>query len=279
MEPIMTLRNVGFRYGSDWAVRDVTLDISAGELLGILGPNGSGKSTLLKIMDGILLPQEGETRLGNHNISALGRTELAKKVAFVAQETSFKFSFSALEVVLMGRFPHLGRWRFEGKRDLDIVCHCLETVHALELADRSIHELSGGEKQRVLVARALAQEPDMILLDEPTSFLDIKFKKEIFELISSLARDKKITVVVVSHDIDFASMYCHRLLILKAGRMFKAGPPGEIITTRNIETVYDCPVLVDRSPTTGTPRVNVIGERRSQDREGRTQEDLCSKSS
>ena len=261
MEPVMTLRNIGFRYGSNWAVRNVTLEIGGGELLGILGPNGSGKSTLLKIMDGILTPQEGETRLGDRSLRVLGRTDLARKVAFVAQETSFKFSFSVLEVVLMGRFPHLGRLRFEGKRDLDIVSRCLETVHALELADRSIHELSGGEKQRVLVARALAQEPDMILLDEPTSFLDIKFKKEIFELISSLTRDKKITVVVVSHDIDFASMYCQRLLVLKAGRMFKAGPPAEIITTRNIENVYDCPVLVDRNPATGTPRVNVIGER------------------
>ena len=256
----LTLKNVGFTYGSIWALRGIGLDIKPGELIGILGPNGSGKSTLLKIMDGILVPQEGEIKIKDRPLSSFKRSALAREVALVAQETTFRFSFSALEVVLMGRFPHLTRLQFEGKRDIEIALLSLESMQALELAERSIHELSGGEKQRVLIARALAQEPEIILLDEPTSFLDIKFKREIYGLLSSLSREKGLSVVVVSHEIDLAAQYCQRLAILRNGHLFKVGTPEEVITTSNIETVYDCPVLVDRNPATGSPRVNLIGK-------------------
>ena len=256
----LSLKNVGFTYGSIWALRGIGLDIKPGELIGILGPNGSGKSTLLKIMDGILVPQEGEIKIKNRPLSSFKRSALAREVALVAQETMFRFTFSALEVVLMGRFPHLTRLQFEGKRDMEIALLSLESMQALELAERSIHELSGGEKQRVLIARALAQEPEIILLDEPTSFLDIKFKREIYGLLSSLSRDKGLSVVVVSHDIDLAAQYCQRLAILRNGHLFKVGTPEEVITTSTIETVYDCPVLVDRNPATGSPRVNLKPE-------------------
>ncbi|MFH1929973.1 MAG: ABC transporter ATP-binding protein [Pseudomonadota bacterium] len=258
MGQIMTLKNVGFTYGSLWALKGIHLDIPAGELVGILGPNGSGKSTLLKIMDGVLVPQEGEVQLKNRALSGFKRSALARKIALVAQETSFRFAFSVLEVVLMGRFPHLTRLQFEGKRDIEVALLALEAMHAVNLAERSIHELSGGEKQRVLIARALAQEPELILLDEPTSFLDIKFKREIYELISSLTSEKGLTVVVVSHDIDLAAQYCHQLVILKDGHLFSIGTPENVVTTSNIETVYDCPVLVDRNPATGSPRVNLV---------------------
>ena len=160
----------------------------------------------------------------------------------------------------MGRFCHLTRLQFEGKRDIEIALLSLESMQALELAERSIHELSGGEKQRVLIARALAQEPEIILLDEPTSFLDIKFKREIYGLLSSLSQEKGLSVVVVSHEIDLAAQYCQRLAILRNGHLFKVGTPEEVITTSNIETVYDCPVLVDRNPATGSPRVNLVGK-------------------
>jgi iron complex transport system ATP-binding protein len=260
----LTLKNVGFTYGSTWALRGIALDIKPGELIGILGPNGSGKSTLLKIMDGILVPQEGEIKVKNRPLSSFKRSALAREVALVAQETTFRFSFSALEVVLMGRFPHLTRLQFEGKRDMEIALLSLESMQALELAERSIHELSGGEKQRVLIARALAQEPEIILLDEPTSFLDIKFKREIYGLLSSLSQGKGLSVVVVSHEIDLAAQYCQRLAILRNGHLFKVGTPEEVITTSTIETVYDCPVLVDRNPATGSPRVNLVGKHSSE---------------
>ena len=257
MEPILTLDNVGFTYDDMPALKGVSLELHSGEILGILGPNGSGKSTLLKIIDGILLPQEGEVLIKEKPIKNLKRSDLAREVAIVAQETHFRFSFTALEVVLMGRFPHLRGLNFEGERDLEVAHNSLEATHALELAERSIHELSGGERQRVLIARALAQEPEIVLFDEPTSFLDLKFKREIFRLISRLSRDKGLSIVLVSHDIDLAAQYCHRILMLRNGTVYNIGKPGDVITSKNIETVYDCPVLVDMNPASGRPRVSL----------------------
>ena len=258
MEPILTLKNVGYRYGQIRAIKGIDLQVYGGEILGILGPNGSGKSTLLKVMDGILVPQEGEILIEESPFAAFGRSHLAREVAMVAQESHFRFSFSTLEVVLMGRFPHLKRLQFEGKRDMDVAMGALNATHTLEFAERSIHELSGGEKQRVLIARALAQEPRVILLDEPTSFLDLKFKREIFQLISTLSLEKGLSVVVVSHDIDLTSQYCRRVIMLRTGSIYEMGEPGEVITAANIEAVYDCPVLVDKNPATGRPRVTPL---------------------
>ncbi len=258
MEPILTLSNVGYCYGTKWAVRGVGLGLCPGEILGILGPNGSGKSTLLKIMDGVLPPTEGEIRIRDKSFHKLSRPQLAREVAMVAQENHFRFSFTSLEVVLMGRFAHLRRLQFEGRQDLEIARQSLQATHALDLAERSIHELSGGERQRVLIARALTQEPKVILLDEPTSFLDLKFKREIFRLISKLSQDKGLAVALVTHDIDLASQYCHRLIMLKNGEVYDEGDPETVITESNIKDVYECPVLVDVNPSSGRPRVNVV---------------------
>jgi iron complex transport system ATP-binding protein len=257
MESILTLRNIGYRYGEDWAIRGIDLDVSKGEILGILGPNGSGKSTLLKVMDNLLMPQEGYIKIRDMSYKEIKKAAFAREVAMVAQENHFRFSFSCLEVVVMGRFPHLKRLQFESKQDLEVAVNSLRATHALELAGRSIHDLSGGEKQRVLLARALAQEPNVILLDEPTSFLDLKYKREIFGLVSSLSRDKGVSVVLVSHDIDLAAQYCHRLVMLKKGRIFATGEPDEVLTTTAVEDVYECPVLVDKHPLSGKPRVNI----------------------
>jgi iron complex transport system ATP-binding protein len=257
MEPILTLRKVGFRYGASWAVKGVNLEVFPGEMLGILGPNGSGKTTLLKIMDGMLLPHEGEVFVQGKSMVTLKRGEIARAVAMVAQENFFRFSFSVLEVVLMGRFPHLGRLQFERDKDLKIAVNALRATHALELSERSIHELSGGEKQRALLARALAQEPGAILLDEPTSFLDLKYKKEIFDLIASLTKGRGLTVVIISHDIDLVSQYCHRIVMLKNGSVHLTGTPDQVITAESIQNVYECAVLVDRNPMTGKPRVSL----------------------
>ena len=218
----------------------------------------SGKSTLLKVVDGILTPQEGEVLLKDRPVSGYTRSDVAKEVAMVAQETHFYFSFSALEVVLMGRFPRLGRFQFEGTRDMEAASRALQATQCLDLAERSIHELSGGEKQRVLIARALAQEPTVILLDEPTSFLDLRYKKEIFDLISSLTHEKGLSVVVVSHDSDLASQYCDRMVMLKDGRVYSTGVPEEVITASNIKAVYECPVIVDKNPAAGSPRVSLV---------------------
>jgi iron complex transport system ATP-binding protein len=259
LESTLTLKNMGFRYGPQWALRGIDLQVHGGEILGILGPNGSGKTTLLRIMDAVLQPQEGEVLIRRESVTAFTRAGIAKEIAMVAQETYFRFAFTALEVVLMGRFPHLKRLQFEGEKDLEIAFEALKATHALDLAERSIHELSGGEKQRVLIARALAQEPKVILFDEPTSFLDLRFKREVFQLISSLSLDAGLSVVVVSHDIDLAAQYCHRVVMLKNGSVYDIGEPERVVTAENIEAVYDCPVLVDNNPVTGKPRVSLIG--------------------
>lgn len=258
MEPVLILNDVSFAYGQLQALNKISFQVGTGEIVGVLGPNGSGKSTLLKVMDGILAPQEGEILVKGQPLTRFSRSELAREVAIVAQESHFRFSFSVTEVVLMGRFAHLGRLQFEGRRDMAVALDALKATHCLELAERSIHELSGGERQRVLIARALTQEPKVILLDEPTSFLDLKFKREIFQLIESLRKEKGLSVVVVSHDIDLTAQYCRRVMILKNGSLYTIGEPDQVITSSNIESVYDCPVLVDKNPITGRPRVSML---------------------
>jgi len=257
MESILTLENIGFIYDGIPALKNISLELHPGEILGVLGPNGSGKSTLLKIIDGILVPQEGEVIIKGKSIKNLKRKDLAREMALVAQETHFRFSFTALEVVLMGRFPHIGGLKFEGKRDLEIAYNSLEATQSLELAQRPIHELSGGERQRILIARALAQEPEIVLFDEPTSFLDLKYKRQIFKLISGLSTNNGLSIVLVSHDIDLAAQYCHRILMLRNGMIHEIGKPVDVITSHNIEVVFDCPVLVDVNPASGRPRVSL----------------------
>jgi iron complex transport system ATP-binding protein len=257
VDPLMRLKNIWYHYGQEWSLKGIDISLNAGEIVGILGPNGSGKSTLLKIMDGIYKPVEGEIIIGGKPLKHMERPAFARQVAMVAQENHFRFSFSVIEVALMGRFPHLKRLQFEGRKDMDIAFNALKATQTLHLADRSIHDLSEGEKQRVFIARALAQEPGIILLDEPTSFLDLKFKREIFLLISCLCREKDLSVVLVSHDTDLAAQYCHRVMMLKNGRIYAEGAPDDVFTESNIEGVYECPVTVDRNPFSGRPRVSI----------------------
>jgi iron complex transport system ATP-binding protein len=258
MDRVMNLDRVGYRYGSHWALRGVSMEIGAGELVGILGPNGSGKTTLLKVADRILDAHEGTLSLRGQPVQAYNRTALAREIAMVPQENHFQFVFSCLEVVLMGRFAHMGLFQFEGERDMAVALEAMEAAHCADLAQRPINQLSGGEKQRVLLARALAQEPGLVLLDEPTSFLDLRFKKEIFELLSSLKKERGLSLMIVSHDIDLSARYCDRIVLLDRGKVYAEGTPGEVLTARNVEAVYGCPVSVDNNPATGTPRVSII---------------------
>jgi iron complex transport system ATP-binding protein len=258
MDRVMNLDRVGYRYGSHWALRGVSMEIGAGELVGILGPNGSGKTTLLKVADRILDAHEGTLSLRGQPIQAYNRTALAREIAMVPQENHFQFVFSCLEVVLMGRFAHMGLFQFEGERDMAVALEAMEAAHCADLAQRPINQLSGGEKQRVLLARALAQEPGLVLLDEPTSFLDLRFKKEIFELLSSLKKERGLSLMIVSHDIDLSARYCDRIVLLDRGKVYAEGTPEEVLTARNVEAVYGCPVSVDNNPATGTPRVSII---------------------
>jgi len=267
MDSELILRDIYFRYDSQWCLEGIDFELKKGEIVGIIGPNGSGKSTLLKIMDGLLKIQKGEILLFNKSISRYRRGDIARHIAMVPQEETFRFSFLVSEVVVMGRFSHLGLFPFEGKEDLEIANQSMRLTGTLNLGPRSIHELSGGEKQRVLIARALTQRAQIILLDEPTSFLDIRHKVEIFELISYLTLTQGLSVIIISHDISLAAQYCHRMLLLNNGGVYKIGEPAEVITADNISTVYQCPVLVDNNPISKTPRVTILSKRKESKKE------------
>ena len=257
----LDLKKVGFRYVSDWVIRDISLMVQKKEFLGIIGPNGSGKTTLLKVMNGLLCPQEGQVRLNGRLLQESDKKMLARTMAVVPQDTAVIFPFSVRELVLMGRYPHLGFLAFESQKDYDIADMAMQMTGMLPLGDRSIHELSGGERQRVLIARALAQQPEIILLDEPTAFQDIKHQVEFFNLISDLKQNHELTVIGVTHDVNLASTYCDRVVLLKQGAIHAIGHPDEVITELNILDVYETDVLIDRHPVSGRPRVTLRGTR------------------
>jgi len=256
--PAVPFEDVSFRYGRAWVLRNVSLTVQEGDFVGILGPNGSGKSTLLNLVDGILAPQAGRVTVEGTDASTLDRGQMARLVAVVPQDSPLIFPFTVQEIVLMGRAPHLGRWRFEGKRDFEIAREAMERTGTLELAGRPMSALSGGERQRVLIARALAQEPRILLLDEPTSNLDIRHQAEFFGLVDELNRTRRLTVLTVSHDINLASLYCRRIVLLKNGMVRSEGRPEETVTEENIRDVFGAPVRVDRHPETGRPRITPV---------------------
>lgn len=251
----MSATGVWFRYGQEWVLRDVSLEVCRGEVLGILGPNASGKTTLLGVLQGILKPQKGKVLLEGQDVQTMSRRKVARTLAVVPQEILLTQSFTVLEVALMGRHPHLGMMGFEGEEDRAIALASLEKAGCSHLAYRDVNELSGGERQRVLLARALTQQPRVFLLDEPTAYLDLRHQMELVELLGRLHKQEGLTVVWVSHDLNLASLICHRLLLLKAGRVRALGPPREVITEEIILEVYGARVLVDLDPVIGVPRI------------------------
>jgi len=250
--------SIFFRYHQDWVLQDVSFQLRKGEFVGVIGPNGSGKTTLLKILYRLLSPQQGEVFFDRLSLKKMSRGEIAKKIAVVAQETYPAFPFRAIEMVLMGRSPYLGHLMFESPKDLEIAKKAMEWTETLPISQRPIDELSGGERKRVYIARALAQEPEMILLDEPTSNLDIRHQVEFLDLVLSLNREKGLTILMASHDLNLASEYCDRLIFLQNGKIYKMGSPEEVMTRENIEKVYGCEVWVDRNPVSGMPRVSLL---------------------
>lgn len=251
----VTVEDVSFSYSAEPVLRDVSMSVAHGEFIGITGPNGSGKTTLLKLLSRTLTPASGHIEVGGAALSGRGRCDLARLMAFVPQETSVVFPFTALEVVLMGRAPYLSGLGFERNEDLTIAREAMEETDTAQFADRFLHELSGGEKQRVVIARALAQQPDIMLLDEPTSFLDIRHEIEIYNLLTRLNSERGLTVITVSHDLNVAALYCRRLVMLNEGRIHCSGPPADVLTEKNIRAVYDTNVTIQHHPETGVPIV------------------------
>ena len=255
---MIEVHSISFRYFPNWVLQDISFQVGKGEFIGLIGPNGAGKTTLLKLLYRLLVPQQGEVLYEFVPFKKMSRKDIAKKIAVVAQETYPLFPFRVIEIVLTGRSPYLGHLMFESGRDLEIAKKAMEWTEILPIAERSIDELSGGERKRVFIARALAQEPEVILLDEPTANLDIHHQIEFLELILSLNRERGLTIIMASHDLNLASEFCDRLILLHKGRIYKMGSPTEVITRENIEQVYGCGVWVDQNPVSGMPRVSLL---------------------
>ncbi|MCL5103342.1 MAG: heme ABC transporter ATP-binding protein [Armatimonadetes bacterium] len=242
-------------YDGSTVLDGVSIEIEDAGFVGIIGPNGSGKTTLLRTMSRALAPMSGFVQLNGKNIYSIPAREFARRVAVVPQDTLVAFDFTVLEIALMGRSPRLGRFAVEGNKDLRIALDALARTGTEHLKDRQINALSGGERQRVMVARALAQEPEVLLLDEPTSHLDISFQFEIMDLVKSLNREHGLTVLAVLHDLNLASHYCDRLVMIGQGAVQATGSPEEVITVENIRRVYGAEVWVRRHPVSHTPYI------------------------
>ncbi len=254
--PILEVCDLTAAYGPVVALRAVSLRIGAGDMVAIVGPNGSGKSTLLRVFSGILSPAVGHACLAGRDVRDYDHRELARRVAVVPQETAVDFPFSVTEVVLMGRAPHLGRFGFPGPRDLGLAREAMERTGIGHLSRRAVQALSGGERQRAIIARALAQQPDVLLLDEPTSHLDIRHQVEIYDLMTELNAERGLTIVSVLHDLNLAAMYFRTVAMLAEGRVHSVGTPAEVLTYTAVKAVYGTEVYVTRNDVTGA--VNIL---------------------
>ena len=232
--------------------------MATGNFFIIIGPNGSGKTTLLKVMAGILKSQAGHLEILNRSVDNYSRKALARTIAFVPQMIPVDFPFSVTEIVLMGRSPYLGILGLEQEKDLEIAKQALTFTGVENLAHRKLDQLSGGEQQRVFVAKAICQDPEIILLDEPTASLDLAHQVRLMDLMEKLKNERGITVVMVSHDVNLAAMYGDRLLLLNKGEIVNLGAPEEVLTFQTLEQVYGCTLLVDENPLGKTPRVTPV---------------------
>jgi len=275
LSPAYDVQTVRFRYGSrgvdptNWILDDVSFQVQAGEVLGVVGPNGSGKTSLLKMLARLMTPQQGRIGLFGQELASMNQQDIACVVGVVPQDSQQLFPFTVAETVLMGRFPHRprGRWSsgfgWEGREDVAIAEQAMITMDIIHVAHRAVTDLSGGERQRAMIARALAQTPRVLLLDEPTAFLDLQHQVDICSVLRRLKEDRGLTVILVSHDLNLVSQYCDRILLLDRGRIVRLGGPDEVIEPEVLESVYQCRVLVDRHPSSGLPRVTLPGRRLS----------------
>jgi len=273
---LLQAADVTFGYGDTVVLRDVSLQAPAGAFVGLIGPNGSGKTTLLRLLAGTRRPQRGTVTLDGVPLAAMPRADVARRMAVVPQETQLAFDYSVLEVVLMGRYPHLGAFEIEGPRDLQLAREALAATGTRELEGREFNTLSGGEKQRVIIAAALAQigstasvgsfgssasRTSMLLLDEPTAALDLKYQLETASLVRDLHARLGLTIVMSTHDLNFAAALCDRLVLLKQGRVVAAGPLDDVLTAASVRALYDVEADVARHPATG--HLTVIPIRRT----------------
>jgi iron complex transport system ATP-binding protein len=255
---IIGAQNVSFRYTDKPVLDDVSFSLDEARLVAVIGPNGSGKTTLLKIINATLFPNNGRMQIEGKDTRQWSRQEIARTVAIVPQESQAIFPFFAEEIVLMGRFPHLSSLAFEDKKDYRIAHEAMAKTDSLSFAHCRFNELSAGERQRVLIARALAQEPKILLLDESTVFLDLKHQAQFLSLLRELNREQNLTVIFVTHDINLAAQNADQILLLYNGKKYAIGTPADVLTAQNIKEVYDVDVGIDQNPHNGSPRLTLF---------------------
>lgn len=252
---MLQVTDLRFSYSDRPVLQGVSLEVREGEMVAAVGPNGSGKSTLLKIIGGVLKPGSGEVRWGEQDLASLSPGERAQLVAVVPQSPHLPGSFTALELVLMGRTPYLGLLQTEGRRDLAIVQRAMELTGTWGFANQLMDKLSGGERQRVLIARALAQETPLLLLDEPTASLDIAYQVAILDTVKAIQRERGGAILIAIHDLTLAAQYCQRIALLKDGAIYAQGTPREVLTRANVMEGYNAQVCIMDHPMSGMPVV------------------------
>lgn len=254
----LQVRRVDFSYLDGLVLHNISLSVAAGEMVGLLGPNGSGKTTLIKLASGILKPGQGEIKLDGADLGYMSRKSIARSVAVVPQQFHTPFAFTVAEVVMLGRIPFLKAFAEESAADRKLADSALEMVGVTGLRERRFDELSGGERQKVILAMALAQQPKLLLLDEPTLHLDITHQVEILELVRRLNAEQGLTVIASMHDLNLASLYFGRLVLLKEGRISADGTPAQVLTEERVREVFSASVRVEPHPVTGVPHIVVM---------------------
>jgi len=258
MKMAIVSKNLTHAYGDLSVLKDLSFSIPVGDFFIVIGPNGSGKSTLMKTISGIEKSKKGRVEILGHLMHTYSRKALARIMAYVPQMVPVDFPFTVKEVVLMGRSPHLGVLGLEQERDFEIAAQAMSFTGIEDLGTRRMDQLSGGEVQRVFIARAICQEPQIVLLDEPTASLDLAHQVRIMDLMERLKEERGVTVVMVSHDVNLAAMYGDHLLLMKEGEIVSLGSPGEVLTYDILEEAYGCKLLVDESPLGGLQRVTLV---------------------
>jgi len=254
----LKVREIEFYYTARKILENISFTAERGELIGLIGPNGSGKTTLLKILDGLLKPRIGSIYLDGKSLQDMRLEEIARSIAMVPQDSIADTEFTAFEIVMMGRIPHLKRFSIEGDEDERRVRKWMELTGTLHLAERRVNELSGGERQRVIIARALAQEPKVLLLDEPTANLDLCYQLQIMNLIKGLTKQLKLIAICALHDLNLAVRYCDKLMLLDKGKIAAIGKPAEVITQENLKKVFKIDARISYDPETGLINITPI---------------------
>ena len=264
MTPLCEFRHVAFAYPAGahgrppFEIRDLSFALAPGEVLGLIGPNAAGKTTVIRLLSRILEPSRGEILLAGLPASRLERVAIARQIAVVPQDVPQDFPYTVQQLVLMGRFPHAPARFFESRDDLAIAREAMALTGVEALAAEPMDRLSGGERQRAVLARALAQRPRLLVLDEPTAHLDLRYQAECVALLRRLHRDEGLGILLVSHDLNLAAEVSDRLLLMAGGSAVSAGTPEDIMQESVLEAVYGCRVVVDKHPATRKPTVNVV---------------------